>query len=52
MRTQMLYTNGPFEICQERMLVKQRWTKAKAFTCCGKNIYAQAKIIKSLHDRF
>ena len=26
MRSQMLYTNGSFEICQERMLVKQRRT--------------------------
>ena len=26
MRPQMLYTNGSFEICQERMFVKQRWT--------------------------
>jgi len=25
---------------------------AEAVTCCQKNIYAQAKIIKSLHDRF
>jgi len=25
---------------------------AEALTCCRKNIYAQAKIIKSLHDRF
>jgi len=23
MRSQMLYTNGSFEICQERMFVKQ-----------------------------
>jgi len=27
MRSQMLYTNGPFEICQERMFVKQRRTQ-------------------------
>jgi len=26
MHSQMLYTNGPFEICQERMFVKQRRT--------------------------
>jgi len=122
MRSQMLYTNGSFEICQERMLVKQRRThgwstyllskkifmlkqklsnlymmcfnsvkkflsnysctlhcyeftntlhkrghlksakskclwssvehKAEARTCCRKNTYAQAKTIKSLHDRF
>jgi len=25
MRSEMLYTNGLFEICQERMFVKQRW---------------------------
>jgi len=24
MRSEMLYTNGSFEICQERMFVKQR----------------------------
>ena len=26
MRSQMLYTRGSFEICQERLFVKQRWT--------------------------
>jgi len=26
MRSQMLYANKPFEICQERMFVKQRRT--------------------------
>jgi len=25
MRSQMLYTNGSFEICQEQMFVKQHW---------------------------
>jgi len=25
MRSEMLYTNGSFEICQERMFVKQHW---------------------------
>jgi len=53
MRSQMLYTNGSFEICQERMFVKQRRThRLKHLLAVEKNIYAQAKIIKSLHDRF
>jgi len=25
---------------------------AEAFTCCQKNIYAQSKIVKSLHGMF
>ena len=122
MRSQMLFTNGSFEICQERMFVKPRgthgwstyllsekifilkqkssnlymicfnsvkkflsnylctlhwhaftnalhqrviWNQPRANVCeaasntrlkhllaVEKNIYAQAKIIKSLHDRF
>jgi len=53
MRSEMLYTNGSFEICQERMFVKQRRKNtAETVTCCRKNIYAQAKIVKSLEDMF
>jgi len=44
MRPQMLYTNGSFEICQERMFVKQRWTHgwstyllSKKYLCSSKN---------------
>jgi len=45
MRSQMLYTNGgSFEIC--------RYTRLKHLLAVEKNIYAQAKIIKSLHHRF
>jgi len=53
MRSEMLYTNGSFEICQERMFVKQRRKKRLKHLLAGeKNIYTQAKIAKSLHDMF
>jgi len=44
MRSEMLYTNGSFEICQERMFVKQRRKKRlKHLLAAEKNIYTQAK---------
>ena len=51
MRSVMLYTNWSFEIFQERMFVKQcrkKWLKH--LLAAKKNIYTQAKIVKSLHD--
>ena len=48
----MLHTNVSFEICQVRMFVKQRRKQLKQLLAAEKNIYAQIKIIKSLHDRF
>jgi len=48
----MLRTNGSLEICQERMFVKQRQTQLKQLLAAEKNIYAQAKIVKSLQDMF
>jgi len=36
MRSQMLYTNGSFEIWQVRMFVKQRRTHGWSSTCRGK----------------
>ena len=45
MRSEMLYTNGSFEICQERMFVKQRQKKRlKHWLAAETNIYTQAKI--------
>jgi len=53
MRSQMLYPNGSFEICQERMCVKQRWKDDwSIYLLPKKTIYAQAKIVKSLHVMF
>ena len=44
MHSEMLYTNGSFEICQERMFVKQRQKKRlKHLLAAEKNIYTQAK---------
>jgi len=40
---QMLYTNRSFEICQERMFVKQRRTTAEALTCCRKKYLCSSK---------
>jgi len=48
MHSEMLYTNGSFEICQERMFVKQHRKNGAV----EKNIHAQAKIVKYLHDMF
>ena len=39
MRSQMLYTNGSFEICQERMFVKQRWTDGWSTYLLSKKIF-------------
>jgi len=51
MHSQMLYTNGSFEICQERIFVKQRWTHGWRTYLLSKKIF-EAKIVKSLHDMF
>ena len=43
-RSEMIYTNGSFEICQQRMFVKQRRKKRmKHLLAAEKNIYTQAK---------
>jgi len=39
MRSQMLYTNGSFEICQVRMFVKQRRTHGWSSYLPEKNIF-------------
>ena len=39
MRPEILYTNGPFEICQERMFVKQRWTHGWSTYLLSKKIF-------------
>ena len=39
MRSQMLYTNGSFEIWQVRMFVKQRRTHGWSSYLPGKNIF-------------
>jgi len=39
MRSQMLYTNGPFEICQEPMFVKQRRTHGWSTCLLSKKIF-------------
>jgi len=39
MRSQMLYTNRSFEICQVRMFVKQRRTHGRSSYLPGKNIF-------------
>jgi len=39
MRSQMLYTNGPFEICQERMFVKQRRKDGWSIYLLSKKIF-------------
>jgi len=58
--SQSLYANGPFENCQVPMFGRQHELPSvnvceaaeqvvSAVTCCQKNIYAKAKIFKSLH---
>jgi len=45
MCSEMFYTNGSFEICQERMFVKQRRKHSlSSYLLPKKNIYTQAKI--------
>jgi len=39
MRPQMLYTNGSFEICQERMFVKQHRKNGWSNYLLSKNIF-------------
>jgi len=43
MRSQMLYTNKPFEICQERMFVKQRPTHGWSTYLLPKKIFMLKK---------
>ena len=55
MRSQMLYTNGSFVIwnlLRANVCEAASSTRLKHLPAVEKNIYAQAKIIKSLHDRF
>jgi len=39
MRSQMLYTNESFDICQERMFVKQRQTHGRSTYLLSKKIF-------------
>jgi len=50
MHSQMLDTNEPFGINQEWIFLMQRGTWLKQLLGLEKNIYAEAKIVKSLHD--
>jgi len=43
MQSEMLYTNGSFEICQERMFVEQCQKTAEAITCCWKKYLYSGK---------
>ena len=43
MRSEMLYTNRSFEICQEQMFVKQHRKTAEAVTCCRKKYLCSSK---------
>jgi len=52
-RSEMLYTNGSFEICQEQMFVKQRQKIGWSIYLLLKKIcILKQKIVKSLHDMF
>jgi len=44
MRSEKLYTNGSFEICQERMCEAASKKQLKHLLAAKKNIYTQAKI--------
>jgi len=54
MRLQMLFTlTGHLKAAKNECLWSSMEKMAEAFICCPKkNIYAQAKIVKSLHDMF
>jgi len=53
MHSEMLYANGSFDICQELNVCEAASnTQMKHLLAAEKNIYAQAKIIKSLQDVF
>jgi len=53
MHSEMLYANGSFDICQELNVCEAASnTQLKHLLAAEKNIYAQAKIIKSLQDVF
>ena len=52
MHLEMLYTNGSFEICQELMFEAASKKRLKHLLAVEKNIHAQAKIVKNLHDMF
>jgi len=49
MRATMLYTNGSFEICQERMLVKQRRKQGWSSYLLSKNIFMLNQKSSNLH---
>jgi len=53
MRSEILYTNGSFEICQERMFVKQYRKNGWSIYLLPKKIFIlKQKTVKSLHDMF
>ena len=49
MRSQMLYTNGPFEDCQVRMFAKQRRTHGWSSYLSGKNIFVPKQKSSNLY---
>jgi len=53
MRSEMLYTNGSFEMCQERMFVKQRRKNGWSIYLLSKKIFIlKQKMVKSLRDMY
>jgi len=49
MRSQMLYTNRSFEICQERIFVKQRRTHGWSTYLLSKKVYMLKQISSNLY---
>jgi len=49
MRSQMLYTNEPFEICEERMFVKQRRTHGWSSYLLSKKIFMRKQKLSNLY---
>jgi len=49
MRSQMLYTNGSFEICQDRMFAKQRRRHGWSSYLPGKNIFVPKQKSSNLY---
>ena len=52
MRSQILYTNGSFEICQERMIVKQCRTHGWSTYLLSKNIFMLKQKLSNLYMMF
>jgi len=53
MRSEMLYTNGSFDICQEGMFVKQRRKNGWSIYLLPKKIFKlKQRKVTSLHDMF